>query len=200
MAAPIITRLFRPWPRPLARVFSVVILALWLIQMARLVQHERAQASPSLAGDLGRYGSAAQWRGVYNRGEKVGFFVSLTTPLADGYEISEDGQLQMSLLGMPVATRIQSSVRADRAFQMKSFSFALDPGSGPIRVSGALEGKRLTLSIQNSAGTRSETRELSEPPALALNLSRQLAALGIATGKRFNMQVFDPATLRNMPM
>jgi transglutaminase-like putative cysteine protease len=49
-------------------------------------------------------------------------------------------------------------------------------------------------------GRRSETRVLAEPPALTLNLSRRLAASGLAAGRRYEMTVLDPATLRNAPM
>jgi len=39
-----------------------------------------------------------------------------------------------------------------------------------------------------------------EPPSLALNLGRRLAAAGLTTGARHQVQVFDPATLSNAPM
>ena len=68
--------------------------------MGALVNRAYLQASPvNLATDLARYGSAAEWRGVYYRGEKIGFTVSQTTRTADGFELQEDGRLQMSLLG-----------------------------------------------------------------------------------------------------
>ena len=53
----------------------------------------------ALAADLARYGSSAQWKGVYYRGEKIGFTVGQTTPDGDGYELREDGRLQINLLG-----------------------------------------------------------------------------------------------------
>src|SRR5207247_1072677 len=49
-------------------------------------------------------------------------------------------------------------------------------------------------------GTRTETRELPERPALSLNLSRRLAAEGLTPGKHIETTVFDPATLRNETM
>jgi hypothetical protein len=54
--------------------------------------------------------------------------------------------------------------------------------------------------VATPSGTRSETRTLAEPPALALNLGRRLAAAGLRTGDRHQVQVFDPATLSNSPM
>ncbi len=76
------------------------VLVAWVACMGLLVQRAYLQASAAnLATDLARYGTAAQWRGVYYRGEKVGFTVSQVVPADDGFELQEDGRLQMSLLG-----------------------------------------------------------------------------------------------------
>ena len=80
--------------------------------MAVLVNRSYLQASPNLATDLARYGSNAQWRGVYYRGEKIGFTVSQTVPTDDGFELQEDGRLQMSLLGATTAAHASTRRRA----------------------------------------------------------------------------------------
>ena len=74
----IVLKFARPWPRSVTRRLSAVVLLLWALQMAVLVNRSYLQASPNLATDLARYGSNAQWRGVYYRGEKIGFTVSQT--------------------------------------------------------------------------------------------------------------------------
>ncbi|MEP6916423.1 MAG: hypothetical protein ABJC89_12290, partial [Acidobacteriota bacterium] len=74
-------RLFRPLPRRVTRPVSLAILTAWIATMAILVNRSFLQASPaSLATDLARYGTAAQWRGVYYRNDKIGFTVSQTIP------------------------------------------------------------------------------------------------------------------------
>lgn len=154
----------------------------------------------ALAGELERYGASAQWKGVYYKGDKIGFMVTQTSPTEDGYEIREDGRLQMLLLGASSGARLRTVVRVDKAFALRSFSFSLDPGTGPLEVAGSLNDRRLTLTIQTSAGARTETRDLPEPPVLSLNLSRRLAAGSLSPGRHLEVQVFDPATLRNAPM
>jgi hypothetical protein len=164
------------------------------------VRQAVAASQVSLAGDLSRYGSAAVWKGAYYRGEKIGFTVSQVTPRDDGYELQEDGRLQMMLLGATSAARLSTTARVDKAFALQSFSFSLDPGTGPIQIRGTLDGKRLLLTIKTPPGERTETRDLPEAPRLALNLSRQLAASGLEPGQVRELMVFDPATLRNSPM
>jgi len=169
--------------------------------MAALVNRSYLQASSTaLATDLARYGSAAVWRGVYYRGEKIGFTVGQTTPNEKGFQIEEDGRLQMSLLGATTAATIHTAAQVDLQFSLESFVFSLDPGTGPLEVRGRLDGRRLTLEIKTSAGTRTDVRELDEPPALSLNLARRLANGGLVAGARHRWTIFDPATLSNAPM
>jgi transglutaminase-like putative cysteine protease len=194
-------KILRPVPRALSRTISWVIVAAWLVQMGLLLNRSYLQASSlNLAADLARYGSGAQWKGVYYRGEKIGFMVGQTVATSDGFELQEDGQLQMALLGATSAARIHTSARVDKAFALRSFAFSLDPGTGAVAVTGALDGRRLDLTVETPSGKRTESRELPEPPALSLNLSRRLAAEGLAPGQHRELAVFDPATLRNAPM
>ena len=177
--------------------------------MAVLVNRSYLQASPAnLATDLARYGSTAVWRGVYYRGEKIGFTVSQTTRTEDGFELQEDGRLQMNLLGQDTAATIRTTARVDTSFMLRSFDFSLDPGTGPITVKGTLDRPaqpggtyRLTLAIDSGGGTRTETRELPEAPVLSLNLSRLLANGGLVPGtSRTRGRCSIPATLQSAVM
>jgi hypothetical protein len=189
--------LLRPLPRAVTRPFSVLLVLVWIAVMAVLVNRSYLQASSRLATDLARYGSAAVWRGVYYRGEKIGFTVSQTVARDDGFDLEEDGRLQMALLGATTAATIQTKAHVDKSFNLHAFEFSLDPGTGPIEVRGRIDGLRLTLEVKTPSGTRSEVRELEEPPALSLNLSRRLANGGLVPGAKHQWTIFDPATLRN---
>jgi len=191
----------KPLPRAVTRPLSILILIAWVAAMAALVNRSYLQASSAtLATDLARYGSEAVWRGVYYRGEKIGFTVSQTVPKDHGFEIQEDGRLQMSLLGATTAAALRTTAEVDESFALRTFTFSLDPGTGPIEVRGRVDGRRLTLEVKTEGGTRTEQRELEEPPALSLNLSRRLANGGLSAGARHRWTIFDPATLRNTPV
>ena len=197
---------FRPLPRTITQPVSIVVLIAWAGVMALLVNRSYMQASSSLATDLARYGSTATWRGVYYRGEKIGFTVSQTMPRGGGFDLEEDGRLQMALLGATTAATIRTSAHVDRNFALRAFEFSLDPGTGPIEVNGTIattaDPKKvaLHLTVKTASGTRTEDRVLDEPPALSLNLSRRLANGGLVAGARHRWTVFDPATLRNAPV
>ena len=95
--------LLRPLPASVTRPLSVLVVLAWVAAMVVLVQKSYLQASTTtLAADLARYGTDATWRGIYYRGEKIGFTVSQTVPTPDGFELQEDGRMQMALLGAEI--------------------------------------------------------------------------------------------------
>lgn len=201
-------KLLRPLPARLTRVVSILTLVSWAVVMGVLVHRSYLQASAAnLAVDLARYGAEAHWRGIYYRGEKIGFAVGQVVPEttrggeADaGYLLQEDGRMQMALLGADTVAVLQTRARVDSDFTLQSFDFSLDPGTGATRIAGVVDGLTLTLTIATPSGTRTDVRTLAEPPALALNLGRRLAAAGLTTGAVHQLHVFDPATLTNAPM
>src|SRR6185295_4080528 len=111
----------RPLPRAVTRPVSIVLLMAWVAVMAVLIHRSYLQASTPLATDLARYGTAATWRGVYYRGEKIGFTVSQTVATGDGFDLEEDGRLQMSLLGATTAATLRTTAHVDKAFALRAF-------------------------------------------------------------------------------
>jgi len=190
----------RPLPRSLTRPLSVLVLVTWMGTLAVLVYESYFRPASAMAADLAKYGSTAQWRGVYYRGTKVGFTVNQTISRESGYDIQEDGQLEMTLLGAASLAKIHTTATVDRSFVLQAFEFSMDPGTGAVQVSGTVEGSRLSLQIKTGAGVRSQVVQLDEPPTLALNLGRRLADGRLKPGARYTWPVFDPATLRNAPM
>ncbi len=194
-------RLLGALPRRVTRPLSYLALTAWVGCMGVLLHRAYLQASPAnLATDLARYGTEAEWRGVYYRGEKVGFTVGQIVPVDGGFELQEDGRLQMSLLGATTPAAIRTTARVDHAFMLRSFDFSLDPGTGPLALSGTVDGLTLTVTIRSAGSERTETRTLTEPPALMLNLARRLASAGLKAGATHELMVFDPATLSNQPV
>ena len=194
-------RILRPLPRTITRPLSILALIAWVVTMGVMVNRSYLQASSrNLATDLASYGTAAQWRGVYYRGEKIGFTVSQVQATDDGFELREDGRLQFTLLGAHTFAILKTTANVDRSFALRNFDFSLDPGTGPMAIKGRIDGTRMILEIGGAGGTRSETRQLPEPPALMLSVGRRLAAEGLTPGTTRQWSVFDPATMKNAPV
>jgi Transglutaminase-like superfamily len=194
-------RILRPLPRTVTRPLSILALVAWIVTMGVMINRSYLQASSrNLATDLASYGSAAQWRGVYYRGEKIGFTVSQVQAIDDGFELREDGHLQFTLLGAHTFAILKTTAHVDRNFTLKDFDFSLDPGTGPMTIKGRLDGTRMTMEIGSASGMRTETRQLNEPPALMLSVGRRLATEGLTAGTTRQWTVFDPATMKNAPV
>jgi transglutaminase-like putative cysteine protease len=193
--------MLRPVPRQITRPLTFLVFCAWVPTMVLLVQRSCvATASGSLATDFARYGTSAEWRGVYYRNEKIGFTVSQTIPTAEGFELQEDGRLQMSLLGARNVVSIRTRAGVDKDFTVRSFDFSLDPGTGGTTVRGTIDGRRLHLTVSTVSGIHQEDRDLAETPVLPLNLARRLADAGLTPGARYTWTIFDPATLANSPI
>src|SRR6185369_13779667 len=148
-----VMRLLQPVSRKITRPLTFLVFCAWLPTMGVLVQRScTAAASTSLATDFARYGTSAEWRGVYYRNEKIGFTVSQTVPTADGFELQEDGRLQMSLLGARNVVSIRTRAEVDKDFAVRAFDFSLDPGTGGTTVRGTIAGHRLHLTVSTAAG------------------------------------------------
>ena len=202
-------------PRVITRPLAILALVAWVITMGVMINRTYLEASPiNLATDLARYGSTAQWRGVYYRGEKIGFTVSQVQATDDGFELQEDGRLQFSLLGAVTPAILRTTAHVDRNFSLQSFDFSLDPGTGPMAIRGRLDGLpphdaksaswgprvRLSLELSSASGSRTEIRDLEEPPALMLSVGRRLASEGLVAGAKRQWTVFDPASMQNAPV
>ena len=110
-----------------------------------------------------------------------------------GFELQEDGRLQFSLLGARDAGDSQdhragrSQLRAAIVRRSRS-----TPAPARWRSPAASTGLRLSLNISSGGGTRTETRDLKEPPALMLSVGRRLASEGLVAGATRQWTVFDP--------
>jgi len=54
---------------------ALLVVAAWLVQMGVLARRAFSATPVALAADLASYGSSAHWRGIYYRGEKIGYSV-----------------------------------------------------------------------------------------------------------------------------
>src|SRR5687767_13936180 len=117
-------KLLRPLPARVTRAVSILTLIAWAAVTGVLVYRSYIRASAAnLAVDLARYGAEAQWRGIYYRGEKIGFAVGQIVPTRggpedpageDGFEMQEDGRMQMALLGAETVAILKTTARVDR--------------------------------------------------------------------------------------
>ena len=139
----------------MTRPLSLSILIAWIAVMAALVNRAYVQATGNLATHLARYRIVSPVaRGVLPRPENWGSpsarrCLSMTAKgtMPEVSELQEDGQLQMTLLGAHTITTLRTTARVNRAFELQSFEFSLDPGTGPIKIAGVVRNPDLDIFI-----------------------------------------------------
>ena len=141
---------------------------------------------------------AATWRGVYYRGEKIGFTVSQTVPTDDGFDLQRTAACRWRCSARRPPRRIRTTAHVDQASRCTPSSSRSIRAPARSQSRGRIDGRRLSLDVKTPSGTPHATSASStKPPALSQNMSRRLANGGLKTGARYQWTVFDPATLRN---
>ena len=136
-----------------------------------------------------------EWKDIYLKGRKVGYTVNLIQPFEEGYYIQEEIFLKLNLMGMGrnIYTITQSSV--DKKFILKNFYFKMSSGVVNYRISGIVDGNRLT--IKSGKGRKQRTKKilLSKAPMIGAGIGPMLKTLKLNIGDSFRLPFFDPSTM-----
>jgi hypothetical protein len=184
---------------------GILIVAIWIALMAMLVlQQVRAFRPVQLEKQFMEttVESRQEWSGIYLKGSKIGYSHSELKRIEEGYHITEDVIMDLTVMGMP--QRVQTSVKAvaDGAMRLQIFSFRMNSGVISMSVSGTVHGQLMKLHI--ITGGKSERRDipLKESPVLTNSLRYFVLKQGIKPGMTYSHPFFDPITLstRNLQL
>ncbi len=184
------------------RLVSVAIVLVWvgLVGAHLRASYSGPDASPlvDLSASPAR-GAELSQRGVFYRGVRIGYIRERFTPLEKGFRAEQTGELTLNLLGRERRVVMEGSAETGANNELETFTFRLSTSSGrspfETMVIGKVEGKELRLTIRSSGSERSETRPLTEPVVLPVNLYYTLASRDLTAGDTYRVRLFDPMTL-----
>jgi len=177
----------------------------WLLMMGLLIQRSTgfgfrtsgsdtphsALRTPYLEEGL----KGVEWMGIYLKGNKIGYVMSLTDTTEEGdLHLIERTSIKISVMGTTQNVRTYLSAIADTLYAAKSFSFELSTRGRSHKVDGRIEGDELLVTIQ-TGGVRKEERFTLEETYLPLSIEALVARRGLQEGDRFTFPLFDPTTL-----
>ncbi|MEA2062790.1 MAG: transglutaminase-like domain-containing protein [Gemmatimonadota bacterium] len=144
--------------------------------------------------------SRSDWYGVYFQDRKIGYSNFTVEPQDSLLVLTDRTFLSFTMIGQP--QKVDTYLRAvtDDSLALVSFVFSLRGEDTRFGLRGRVEDDELVLSITTAGETRIERIGLEEPPHLPGTVQLLLADLQLEAGKRFSIQVFDPASLANMPL
>ncbi|MDY6842941.1 MAG: transglutaminase-like domain-containing protein [Thermodesulfobacteriota bacterium] len=136
-----------------------------------------------------------EWMGIYIKGKKIGYAMTSTTKVAEGYQVVEQLFMQLLVMGSykRITSVLHSLVRED--FSIQSFELVLHAESVVFKIKGEVVGKRLKLKIFTGGEEREETLPLKRIPHLSSGISGFLAHEGFVVGKECALSIFDPSTM-----
>lgn len=184
------------------RLVSVAIVVVWAVLLGAHALKSYSGSNVAPLVDLstpGTRGAELTQRGVFYRGARIGFIRERFTPLERGFRAEQTGELKLNLLGRERRVMMEGSAETGAANELESFTFRLATSSqrSPFEtmVTGKVEGKELHLTIRSSGSERTETRPLTEPIVLPVNLYYTLASRDLTPGATYRLRLFDPMTL-----
>jgi hypothetical protein len=196
------------WKKLLIRrggfLLQIAIVTTWVVMMALLVQRtlikpEALKITPALAKE--RMKAGEDWWGVYWKGEKIGYAVTVQEQQEGKISVKERVWLRLSVLGIPQNIEQILEYRVNQRLVLDSFDFSLKSGLVQFRLVGRMEdlpslpGKRLRLEVHSGGRERQQEVSLKETPYILGQTKLHLLSQGLEVGKKYRIPAFDPSTL-----
>lgn len=172
---------------------SALVVAVWLGMAGLLIQRAGPPVEPQGA-DVQLSGKDA-WMGVYLEGKKVGYAHQSVMDTPEGYKVSEEFSVTLTVMDTRQAIRSDTVSHADKNLDLKSFDFSLASGVAGMSIKGEVKGGVLSLDVDTAGRKRSMDVPLAEPVHMASDLELVLGREGYEPGTSFGIPFFDPSSL-----
>jgi len=185
------------------KISGIAIVLFWIFVLAELVK--RTHFTPSSV-DLTCTDEkipldhiSEEWMEIFVRGRKVGYTVTRLKKIEEGFDVTEEIFLAVTLMGS--ATEILSNTRAqlDEGFLLNSFDFSLSSGPIAFRISGKVKGNNLYLSMGEKGKEETKSIRLPSRPTISAGMTQFFKSCELRIGDSFTFPVFDPATMTTNP-
>lgn len=173
--------------------YSLITLS-WLIAMALLLQRHYGyltlpvlQLQNSLTP---KELFQEQWMGIYLHGEKVGYSSQKLTPFNEEFQISEEIEMKVNIMGTSKDIFTKTRAILDKDMTIVSFSSLLKSDLN-IEIDGKVENNNLTITIYTDGRKSVKTIKLKKRPSLNVSLVANLMRGGLLKGGKVKIPIFD---------
>jgi len=185
-------------------VFHIGFIAFALVMSGLLVDRYYLRGGEDTlevpAERLGKVESESNWYGIYMRDKKIGYSQSTTTNLDSQLVCTDRTYLEFTMVGRRQAINSYSRAVVDSRMNLQSFIFTLSGQDTDFGVRGRVDGEELALTITMAGESRGEIIELDEPIQLPNTVQLLLEEKGFEPGAKYSTQVFDPSSMKNVPL
>jgi Transglutaminase-like superfamily len=135
-----------------------------------------------------------EWAGMYLGKEKMGYAYLKVEDVPGGYDITEEMNAALTVLGTVQEVKISTSSRTDGGYRVKNFHFSMASGFANSVIDGVVDGD--TLKLKTGPGqSGSEEIKLKERPFLSSGADLYIQNQKLKVGDSMELPLFDPSSL-----
>jgi hypothetical protein len=135
-----------------------------------------------------------EWDGMYLGKQKMGYAYLKVEDVPGGYNIAEEMNAALTVLGTVQEVRIRTTSVTDGGYRVKNFHFSMVSGFASSEIEGVVDGE--VLRLKTGAGqSGSEEIKLKERPFLSSGADLYIQSQKLEAGASMELPLFDPSSL-----
>jgi hypothetical protein len=140
------------------------------------------------------------WMNIFQANRKIGFSHTRLSAENDGYHLQETVLMRINTMGMVQNIQLKTRGRLKDDYSLADFDFSINSGRFSFRVDGSLSGDILTINSTSAGSARRMEIKLKNKPYLLAGITSAIAAVELKAGNKYAFDIFDPATMGQIPV
>lgn len=137
------------------------------------------------------------WLGVYLAQEKIGYSVTKTEILANGYQFTNRTKMRLKLMAEAAEINSSFTCTTDTALILRNFDLDFVSKDRSFRAQGKLKGSKLEIQVKTGGEVKTNVLDVPEKLYPTSIIGKILAYQGLVSGKTYELKTFEP-TLMNI--
>jgi hypothetical protein len=135
------------------------------------------------------------WFGVYLADKKIGYSVTKSQVISNGYQFTSRTKMSLKLMGQESAINSNFTCATDSAFSLKSFDMDFVTLKRCFRAKGKKINSKLEIIVKSGGETKTDTLVVSRSLYPATAIGNVVVRQGLAPGKTYDLKIFEPTIM-----
>jgi hypothetical protein len=140
------------------------------------------------------------WMNIFQKDKKIGFSHKTFTKKKKGYLLKEHIFMRINTLGMVQDINLKTHGVLNDDFTLSSFNFKISSGRFSFSATGSVSGDVINIKTQSSGSLRTFDIKIKKKLYIAAGILDAIRVAGLKAGGKFTFDVFDPATMGQVPV
>ena len=179
-----------------AAIFKGGVFIAWLLLFCLLLQRDYfIQPLASREAAALERDARTEYQGIYFKNSKIGYVETQYMPDGEAVQIEQQAFMRLNISGdsHPVNLKLTAILNNDNT--LRQFDFNFSSLFYKMKAHGAVEGNRVTFSLDTGNNTINDQLNLPSPPLLSTSRRHYLLHDGIKAGDKTRIPWFDPVSL-----